>query len=170
MLNSHNRLLAAGSAVAAAGAIAVTGATAASAAPRVQPPASGNEHLQIMSTSTTSSRASAIAYGAFTAAGTAKLDSAPVGTIAFPGGTIKISHHPGKGTMRFSPETCLTVIRQPGTYTITGGTGKYTGITGHGSYQLSLTFIASRTAGKCSTGIPPVGQQELLRLTGPVHQ
>ena len=47
MLNSHNRLLAAGSAVAAAGAIAVTGATAASAAPRVQPPASGNEHLQI---------------------------------------------------------------------------------------------------------------------------
>ncbi len=78
------------------------------------------------------------------AAGTANLGSGRAGTIAFPGGTIKLSHHAGKGTMRFSPKTCLTMISQPGTYKITGGTGKYAGITGHGTYQLSLTFIAAR--------------------------
>ncbi len=164
---TNSRLITA--AAVAAAAITVTGVTAASATPASQPAVSGTEHVQIMSTARASKTASAIAYGAFTAAGTAKLDSAPVGTIAFPGGTIKISHHPGKGTMRFSPETCLTVIRQPGTYTITGGTGKYAGITGHGTYQLRFTFIAARRAGKCSTAAPPVARQELLRLSGPVH-
>jgi hypothetical protein len=165
MLTHHKTLLAA----AAAAAIATTGVTAASASPRSQPAVSGTEHVQIMSTSTTSKTASAIAYGAFTAAGTAKLGSARAGTIAFPGGTIKLSHHAGKGTMHFSPKTCLATISQPGTYKITGGTGKYAGITGHGTYQLSFTFIASRTAGKCSTAVPPIAQQELLRLSGPVH-
>ena len=61
------------------------------------------------------------------------------------------------------------MISQPGTYKITGGTGKYAGISGHGTYQLNLTFIASRARGKCSTAAPPVAQQELLRLSGPVH-
>ena len=71
--------------------------------------------------------------------------------------------------MRFSPRTCLAMISQPGTYKITGGTGKYAGITGHGTYHLSFTFIAARAAGKCSASAPPVAQQELLRLSGPVH-
>ncbi|MGO8955880.1 MAG: hypothetical protein ACLQFR_00685 [Streptosporangiaceae bacterium] len=151
----------------AVAAITVTGVTAASATPRSQPAVT--EHVQIMSTSTTSKTASALAYGVFTAAGRAQLGSGRAGTIAFPGGTVKLSHHAGKGTMRFSPRTCLTMISQPGTYKITGGTGKYAGITGHGTYQLSLTFIAARTAGKCSTAAPAVAQQELLRLSGPVH-
>ena len=54
----------------------------------------------------------------FTAAGTAKLGSGRTGTIAFPGGTIKLSHRAGKGTRHFSPRTCLTRISQPGTYKI----------------------------------------------------
>ena len=49
------------------------------------------------------------------------------------------------------------MLSQPGTYKITGGTGKYADITGHGTYQLSFTFIASRTRGKCSTAVPPAG-------------
>ena len=168
MLTHHNRLLAAAAAGAAA-AIALTGVTTAGATPRSQPAVSSTEHVQIMSTSTTSATASAIGYGVFTAAGTAQLGSARAGTIAFPGGTIKLSHHAGKGTMHFSPKTCLATLSQPGTFKITGGTGKYAGITGHGTYQLSFTFIAARIAGKCSTAVPPVAQQELLRLAGPVH-
>jgi hypothetical protein len=166
---TNSRLIAAAGAAAAAAAITVTGVAVASATPRSQPAVSGTEHVQIMSTSTTSKRASAIAYGMFTAGGTARLGSGRAGTIAFPGGTIRLSHHAGKGTMRFSPRTCLAMISQPGTYKITGGTGKYAGISGHGTYQLSLTFIAARTRGKCSTSAPPAAQQELLRLSGPVH-
>ncbi len=168
-MHKHHRRLLAAAVAAAAGTIAVTGVTAASATPRTQPAISGTEHVQVMSTSTTSSPATAIAYGAFTAAGTAKLGSARVGTIAFPGGTIKLSHHAGKGTMRFSPRTCLAMISQPGTYKIIGGTGKYAGISGRGTYQLNLTFIAARANGRCSTAAPPAAQQELLRLSGPVH-
>jgi len=123
----------------------------------------------IMSTSTTSTTASAIAYGLFTAGGSGKVGSGRDGTLSFPGGTIKLSHYAGKGSMHFSPKTCLAMISQPGTYKITGGTGKYAGITGHGTYQLSFTFIAARIAGKCSTAAPPVAQQELLRLSGTVH-
>jgi hypothetical protein len=170
MLTHHTRLLTAAGTVAAAAAIALTGVTAASAVPRSRPADSGTEHIQVMSTSTSSSTASAIAYGLFTAAGTARLGSARVGTISFPGGMITLSHHAGKGTMHFSPKTCLAILSQPGTYKITGGTGKYAGITGHGTYHLSYTFIGSRTAGKCSTVQPPAAQQELLRLSGRVHR
>ena len=49
------------------------------------------------------------------------------------------------------------------------GTGRYAGISGHGTYQLSLEIVAARTHGGCSSAQPPVAQQELLRLAGPVR-
>jgi len=161
----HRLLLAA----AAAATIAVTSITAASASPRAHPTASGTEYVQVMSTSTTSSPASAIAYGLFTAAGQAHLGDAKLGTITFPGGTIMLSHAAQKGTSQFDPKTCLAIISQPGTYTIIGGTGKYAGITGHGNYHLSLVFIAARSHGQCSSNRAPVARQELLRLSGPAR-
>jgi hypothetical protein len=166
---TNKKLIAAAGAAAAVAAITVTGVAAASATPRSKPSVSSTEHVQIMSTATTSKQASAIAYGVFTAAGAAKLGSGRAGTIAFPGGTIKLSHHAAGGTMHVSPGTCFTMISQHGTYKITGGTGRYAGVTGHGTYQLSFAFIAARTAGKCSAAAAPVAQQELLRLSGPVH-
>ena len=168
MLKHARKLLAAAAAVAAA-TIAATSITAASAAPRTLPADSGTEHIQIMSTSTTSTTAGAIAYGAFTAAGTVQLGSAKLSKLVFPDGTISISPHPGKGTAHFNPKTCLNLISQPGTYQIVGGTGTYAGIGGHGTYQLNLTFIAARSQGTCSPKQPPVARQELLRLSGPVQ-
>ena len=50
-----------------------------------------------------------------------------------------------------------------------GGTGRYAGISGHGTYQLSLEFISAQSHGQCTSGRPPVAQQELLRLSGPVR-
>ena len=50
-----------------------------------------------------------------------------------------------------------------------GGTRAYAHITGRGSYRLSLTFIAARVHGKCSTARAPVAEQELLELSGPVR-
>ena len=147
---------------------AVTGVTAASASPVARQAVSGTEYVQIMSTSATGP-ASAIARGVFTAAGQARLGDGRTGTIAFPGGTIVLSHRPGKNSAHFYPAGCLSLISQSGSYQIVRGTGRYAGISGHGTYQLSLEMVAARVHGGCSSAKPPVAQQELLRLSGPVR-
>lgn len=169
MRKHHKVLLAAMAAVAATGTISAAGVTAASASPASLQAASGTEYVQIMSASTAPGPASAIARGVFDAAGQARLGDARVGTITFPGGTIVLSHHAGHGSAQFDPKGCLSVISQSGTYQIVRGTGRYAGISGHGTYQLSLEIVAARVHGACSSAKPPVAQQELLRLSGPVR-
>jgi len=157
----------------AAGAAAITvtaGVTAASAAPTASHAASGTEYIQVMSTSVTPAPASAIARGVFAAAGQARLGDAKTATITFPGGTIVLSHRPTTNSSRFYPGGCLSLVSQSGSYRIVRGTGRYTGISGHGTYQLSLEIVAARVGGRCSSARPPLGQQELLRLYGPVRR
>jgi hypothetical protein len=49
------------------------------------------------------------------------------------------------------------------------GTGKYAGISGHGKYQISDTYIDSRDShGKCSQGQVPVVFQAIFTASGPV--
>ena len=147
--------------------ITVTGVTVASAAPAA---ATGTEYIQVMSASVTAGPASAIARGVFTAAGQARLGGARAGTLTFPGGTIVLSHRAAKDSSRFYPAGCLSVISQSGSYRIVRGTGRYAGISGHGTYQLSLEIVAARVGGRCSSARPPLAQQELLRLSGPVRR
>ena len=104
-----------------------------------------------------------------TAAGQARVGDARGGTIAFPGGTIVLSHRSAKSSSHFYPAGCLSLISQSGSYRIVRGTGRYAGISGHGTYQLSLEIVAARVHGGCSSAKPPVAQQELLRLAGPVR-
>jgi hypothetical protein len=168
-------LAAAAAAIAtASGITAASAASAASAAPPAShvpsPATSGTEFIQVMSASVTPGPASAIARGVFTAAGQARLGNAKVATIRFPGGTIVLSHRQAHGSARFSPASCLTLVSQSGSYRIVRGTGRYAGISGHGSYQLSLEIVAARANGSCSSTRPPLAQQELLRLSGPVRR
>ena len=165
-MRKHHKLLLAATATTIA---TVSGVTAASASPAAPRAASGTEYVQVMSTSA-AGPASAIARGVFTAAGQASLGDARVGTIVFPGGTVVLSHRPGKGSSRFYPGACLSLISQSGTYQIVRGTGRYAGISGHGTYQLSLEIVAARVHGACSSAKPPVAQQELLLLAGPVRR
>jgi len=165
-MRKHHKLLLAATATTIATVTGVTAASASTAAPRA---ASGTEYVQVMSTSA-AGPASAIARGVFTAAGQARLGDARVGTIVFPGGTVVLSHRPGKGSSRFYPGACLSLISQSGTYQIVRGTGRYAGISGHGTYQLSLEIVAARVHGACSSAKPPVAQQELLLLAGPVRR
>jgi hypothetical protein len=160
------RLLAAMSAAAIT--VAVTGITVASAETRSAAPTSGTEHVQIMSAAP-GTPATAIAYGAFTAAGTAQFGAAKLGKLVLNGGTITVSHKPGKGSEHFSPRSCLTSVSQPGTYKIVGGTGRFKGITGHGNYRLTFRMVDVRAKGTCSQTKPPLAQQELIQLTGHVH-
>lgn len=59
-------------------------------------------------------------------------------------------------------------ISQRGGYRITGGTGKYAGITGHGRYQLSILAVKARSGGKCTQNKPPVALHQVINASGPV--
>ena len=151
-------------------ATATAGVTAASAAPTASHAASGTEYIQVMSAATGPGPAGVIARGVFTAAGQTRLSDAKRSTITFPGGTIVLSHRQAHGSARFSPASCLSLVSQSGSYRIVRGTGRYAGISGHGTYQLSLEIVGARVGGHCSSARPPLAQQQLLRLAGPVRR
>jgi len=165
MLKHRTRLITAAGAVAAAGAIATTGVMAAAAAPH-HTAASGTESFQIMTTSATGTP-SVITSGVFTAAGADhENQKANTAKFVFSNGTVSLKHSPGKGTPSLNPKTCLATIDLHGTYTMTGGTGAYSGVTGSGTYKLSILAIAARSGGKCDLNIPPVAWHQVVNATG----
>jgi hypothetical protein len=134
------------------------------------PAVTGTEHFQMMTTSATSATAHVIASGVFTAPGADHENvSRNTARFVFPDGTIKLRHSPGTGQQSFNPRTCLLTIREHGTYRLTGGTGKYAGITGRGHYRLSILGIGARSHGKCSNSKPPAAFQQVIRATGTVR-
>jgi len=139
------------------------------AAQGAAPTATGTEHFQLVSTSATSSTARVIAYGVFTAPAVDHMGS-NVDKFVFRNGSFKVRHVNGKGgTQSFNPKTCLTKVSQPGTYRIFGGTGKYAGIRGHGTFVFSLLAIGAKNSlGKCTRTKPPVAFQQIIRASGPV--
>src|SRR5215470_3198471 len=139
---------AAASAAAAATAAVVWLAVPAGAAPAGRD-VSGLEHFQLVTTSATATTQGVIATGVFTAGGVDHQGS-KTDTFVFPGGSFKVAHSQGTGTQNFDPTTCLNTVRVHGTYTLFGGTGKYAGISGHGTYHLSILGIGARSGGQCT--------------------
>jgi hypothetical protein len=168
MVKRRSKILGAMSVVAVAGALAATGLTAASAS-QVGAGSSGFEFFQLVSTNPANNAPSTIiARGAFTAGGVDHPGS-KVDTVVFPNGTFKIAHSNGTGTPRFNAKTCLATFALNGTYRLSGGTGAYAGIRGHGIYRLNIMFVAARnSAGKCSQKLPPVAFQQIIKAQGPV--
>ena len=166
----RTRLLAAAGSTLAAGAIAVSGIVAAAAAPHTaQARTSGIERFQLMSTDPTGAKTTVIARGVFTAGGVDITTSNTTDTFKFPNGTIRIRHSPGTGPQSFNPRTCLTTVHQHGTYRLLGGTGKYAGISGHGTFRLDVLAVGARSHGKCTQNKPPVALEQIVRASGPVH-
>lgn len=131
--------------------------------------ASGTENFQMMTTSGTSTSASVIASGVFTAGGVDhENQQGNTAQFVFSNGTISLKHSKGTGTQSFNPKTCLLTVNEHGTYTLTGGTGRYSGITGNGTYQLSILAVAARSGGKCSQSKPPVAWHQVINASGPV--
>ena len=132
---------------------------------------SGTEHFSFMSTSTTNeSKYSAIATGPITAGGTAELTGGK-GKIVFPTGTINLtSKMSGAPTEGGSMRKCLNVFGEKGTYTLTGGTGAYRGISGSGRFSLKSTGVGMVKHGKCdiSSSSKPVASQSVITASGPV--
>jgi hypothetical protein len=167
VLTLNKKLLAAAGAVVTAVSLTVTGVAAAAAGSSTKP---RTEFFQLMSTSATSSTSQVIARGVFTDYGVDHTGN-KVDAIVLQKGSFKIAHSAGTGTQRFNPRTCLARINLHGTYRIVHGTGtgKYAGIRGHGTYHLSILFIAARAGGKCSQSKPPVAFQQIIKASGPVR-
>jgi len=154
--------------VAAAATAAVGGAGIAAASSQAAG-TTGTEYFQAMSTNGTSSTTSVIGYGVFTGAAVDHEQAHNVDTFVFANGTIRIRHAPsGRTQQSVNPKTCLLTVDQHGTYRITGGTGHHAGISGHGTYRLSILAVAARTAGKCAMSKPPAGFHQLITASGPV--
>jgi hypothetical protein len=155
-------------AIVAAAATAALGGAGIAAAGTHAAGASGIEHFQLMSTSATATTSSVIAYGVFTGAAVDHQVSGSVDMFVFSNGTIRVHHSAGTGPQSFNPKTCLLTVNQHGTYRITHGTGKYAGISGHGTYRLRILAIAARSGGKCSQSKPPVAFHQVINASGPV--
>jgi hypothetical protein len=154
-------------AVTAAAAALLWLAGPANAAPAPHPAVSGHDSSQMVGTSPTGPL-SGIARGLDAGAGKyypgKKFD-----TFVLPGGTEKVRPSKGTGPQTLNPKTCLVTIRQHGTYKILGGTGKFAGISGHGTYRANVLIVEARSGGKCSAAKPPLGFQEIIEASGSVR-
>ena len=126
---------------------------------------SGIEHWTVESTNPVSATAVLIARGPLTVGGTVNLLT---GHVTLPGGTLTLAHKQSWGTRGENPRTCLATVTSSGTYQVTGGTGRYKGVHGHGTYSLTAYAIVHKVKGKCATKVVPYAQTELLTATGPL--
>jgi hypothetical protein len=148
--------------VAFAAVVAGSSITAASAST-----SSTTEHFQFVTTSASSPRASAIAWGVFTAGGTINVNS---GLIRFPRGTFRAIHHRTSGASQFNRKTCLLVSIEHGTYRLADGTGKYRHISGRGTYTSRVRAVLRRNAkGRCAQSKLPRAFQQMINARGPVR-
>ena len=159
---------------ATAGVIAVSAAVAtvlwlalpASASPAVSAAPTVNDYIQLMTTSATSNNLGAIEWGSvYTGAGVDHTGT-NVDLLVFPGGTYKTRHGAGAGTQTLNPKTCLLRVNLHGTDTTYGGTGRFRGISGTGTWQASVLAVYARSAGKCSTTKVPLAFQEIITGSG----
>jgi hypothetical protein len=146
-----------------AAAIAALAITATAVAATSAPP--GIEHWTVESTNPVSATAVLIARGPLTVGGTINLLT---GHVRLPGGTLTLSHKQSWGTQGENPRTCLATLTSSGTYNVTGGTGPYERVQGHGTYKLTAYAIVKKVNGKCATKVIPYAQTELLTATGPL--
>jgi hypothetical protein len=167
MLRNNHRIIKAAAGALAAAALAITGVTAASAAVTPRAAATGTEHFQLVSASATATTGLVIAYGAFTGHAVDHMGNS-VDRFVFAGGSFKVFHSPGSGPQSFNPKTCLLTATIHGTFRVFDGAGRFKGISGHGTYVVTILAIAARSKGACSMTKAPVAQEETIHASGPI--
>ena len=145
----------------------------AGASPVAASAAGATEHMQMMTTSPTSNKMSMIVYGPLTAAGTDRQNANGTDTFLLAGGSIGIKHFPAKGgdKQSFNAKTCLLQISEKGTYKLYGGTGKYKGVSGSGTYLMTGIGIGAKLKnGACnpSENVPPVAWHQQINAVGTI--
>jgi hypothetical protein len=88
-------------------------------------------------------------------------------TFTFKHGSIFVSHtdDPG-GTQNFDPATCVATFHNTGDFTLTGGTGVYEGISGHGEFRVNGRLGFAHTKKGC--GNDPISGNTIVQADGPV--
>jgi hypothetical protein len=145
-----------------AAAAAVAGQTVPAGA---SPSARGSMNFQMMTTSGTAKTIPVIAWGLFTAASTDH-EKGVVHTFVFPGGTFQLRYRNPIPIASSYPSCLFSGSGVAGTYTLSGGTGKYRGISGSGHLTLNIVGIYVKGNGSCLTGRPPVAYQEVDTASG----
>lgn len=168
-------VLAVTGAAVAAGVVLAGPAGASPLAPPAASAVTGTEHFQIMTTSPTATTAGTIAWGVWTAAGVdhENMSSAKTSTdlFAFAGGTFKVTHTTTSQTGGLNAKTCLYMVNLAGTYKLGGGTGKFRGASGHGTFTGSILGVFPKTkSGACSPTANPTVFQQVINASGPYTQ
>jgi hypothetical protein len=165
-------------------AVAVTGAAAVAAAIGLAVPAgasaavarpaavSGAEHFQLITLSPTATTLSVTSWGVDTMAGVDHEGSSNTNTatdkLVYPKGTFKVTHT-GPVSFKMNSKTCFLTATGKGTIKISGGTGAYKGISGKGTFSLTVIGIAPKTkTGACNGNGKPAGFQEVITANATV--
>lgn len=126
------------------------------------------ETFTIASTSPNSRKESIIATGLFTAGGVDIARKHNTSLLRLGDGTLTLHHPGGHETDKLHKKNCLVDGSGHGRYTFGGGTGDYTGITGHGRYHETFRAVLARTAaGACNKSANPVAYQLTIVAHGP---
>jgi hypothetical protein len=162
-----------GAAVAAGLVLAVP----AGASPLAARPAavSGTGHFQIMSTSGAgaANTAGVIAWGAFINHGIDHENNSNARTstdlFTFAGGSFKVTHTTKSMSQTVNAKACFYIFSEKGTYKLSGGTGKYKGISGSGTFTgTGLGFGPKTKSGACNENANPIDFQMVIDGTGAV--
>jgi hypothetical protein len=68
----------------------------------------------------------------------------------FAGGGFRIDHSAGHPTARFNAETCVGTINQTGPFSVIGGTGRFAGLAGSGTYVFRALYTTARDGSGCT--------------------
>ncbi len=122
---------------------------------------SGTEHILILESNANGPEV-VIANGPIHARGKDIAVSNNRDRFVFPQGELKIWHKAQTSKDSFDKKTCLETFSETGVFKVVGGTGRYSGATGHGTYTLH-----GRAVG-CSQTKPPKVFQLTIKATGPI--
>ncbi|MGH9224590.1 MAG: hypothetical protein ACRD2W_12625 [Acidimicrobiales bacterium] len=85
----------------------------------------------------------------------------------FDGGGFAVDHPSDSDDFDFDPRTCIGTDRFTGTYSLSGGSGAYAGVSGTGTYRGRAIFVAKRLPdGSCSEEEAPVLNFFIVRAHG----
>jgi hypothetical protein len=132
-------------------------------------PSSGIEHFKIVSVD--NQPGAVFARGVFNAGGT-DFSRPNRDLFVFTGGALTAQHPSSKQTVlsqTFNMKTCALKLVITGPYTLGNGYGAYQGISGSGTYVVTVTAVAPRKAnGQCAPNAPPITQVSTVVASGPV--
>jgi hypothetical protein len=113
-----------------------------------------------------------VAHGLFAGGGKDEQHSEK-DVLVLNGGKLTLRHPEKTAHFRakVNPKTCFVTFHITGDYTLGHGTGKYKGVTGHGTYTVFAQGIGKRLAsGACNETADPKVEASYIKASGPVSR